>query len=267
MLVPGGDEDHDHDGEHRDHVPEDLLREEEVDPLPIGLRRRRDAVLAEQRDVQGDEPRQQRRQHEHVHRIEAREREAAVLGAALHQLLRGLPYHRDGASDVGGDAGCPVALLIPRQEIAGEREAEHDREEPEPDPPGDLARLLVGAEQRDLEQMRREHDHHRLRAVVMEPAHQPTASLGELDVVDAGPRGLLARCVARHERHAGDRLHEEGAEQRAAEHVGPARAAGDGLVEQVREQLAVAGPLIDKIAGAREEAQVSTFSRKPMRKR
>ena len=51
-------------------------------------------------------------------------------------------------------------------------------EQPEAEPPVHLARLLVRAEQRDLQEVRGEHDHHGLRAEVVEAAHaasRPTA--------------------------------------------------------------------------------------------
>ena len=62
----------------------------------------------------------ERRQNGHVERVEAGQREAAVLGAALRELLHRFADDRDRARDVGGDARGPIALLVPRQKVTGE---------------------------------------------------------------------------------------------------------------------------------------------------
>ena len=48
-------------------------------------------------------------------------------------------------------------------------------EQPEPEPPIDLARRLVRAEDRDLREVQREANDHRLRAEVVQAAHEPAA--------------------------------------------------------------------------------------------
>ena len=55
------------------------------------------------------------------------------------------------ARDVERDRRRPVRLLIPRQQIAGERKGEDDQQEQHADHPVQLARLLVGPEQHDAQ--------------------------------------------------------------------------------------------------------------------
>ena len=69
-------------------------------------------------------------------------------GSALQQACwSGSPSgHR--AHDPGRHLRRPVALLIPRQQVAGEREREHEAAHQQPGQPVELARLAIRAGER-----------------------------------------------------------------------------------------------------------------------
>ena len=43
-----------------------------------------------------------------------------IVDAPNQQALQALSHDRSHGSDVGGDLGRPIPLLVPRQEVAGE---------------------------------------------------------------------------------------------------------------------------------------------------
>ena len=115
------DQEHDHD-EHRrarGDVEEQLIRPERLRLLGQLLTRqvpaRRDAVAAEQVEVEAEQTEDRPRQHVGVQREEVGQRVVAVERAALQQPLERRTDHRRRPDDAGRDLRRPVALLIPGQ--------------------------------------------------------------------------------------------------------------------------------------------------------
>src|SRR4051812_42102031 len=98
------------------------------------------------------------------------EREVPVLGAADEEALEEAAEEGYRPDDAGGDARRPVALLIPREQIASQGEAEGDGQEGQAKVPVDLPGLAVGAVEGRLDEVGREEDDHQLGAEMVEPA-------------------------------------------------------------------------------------------------
>ena len=82
----------------------------------------REAVLADAPDVHREHRDQERRKHGDMERVEAQQRARPDLLAADEQVLQRLADHRYVVHEVGADRDRPVAQLVPRQQVAGERE-------------------------------------------------------------------------------------------------------------------------------------------------
>jgi hypothetical protein len=226
----------------------------------VRARRWRDAVLAEERHVRAHHRDHHQRQRAHVQRVEAGQRRLPVVVTADDRALQPLPHQRHARRDVGRDLGRPVPLLIPRQQVPGQRQSLNQPEQREADPPGHLARALVRAVEHHLQHVEPEHDHHRLRAVVMEAADQPPERDLVLQVVDARPRVLHGRRVGRHHQQAGDHLHHEDHRERATEDVRPARPAPHLFVERVAQERAVPRPIVEERQRLLDHQPISTLS-------
>ena len=157
---------------------------------------------------------QRRRQHPDVDPVEAGERHGSQLLAAAEDLQDRSADDRGGAGDVGADDRRPVGLLVPRQQVAGEGEAEHDEEQARADQPGDLARVAVGAPHEDPQRVQADEQHQQAGRPVVDPADD-RAERRLVDVLDALVGVVRARDVRHRERDAGHDLdHEQ--EQRGA---------------------------------------------------
>ena len=155
--------------------------------------------------------------------------------------------------------------MVPRQQVAGERQSQHDLHQDEAEPEIDLARRTVRAVDHHLHKVERQQHDHRVGHEVVHAAQQPAARHLVLDVVDALPGGLRAGAVRGPQHHAGDDLHEEAEHQRAAPDVAPARAAGNVFVERVVHERAVAGAMVQPIEEAAHP--IGILSAMPVRNR
>ncbi len=64
----------------------------------------------------------------------------AVIRPAHHKLLQTFADQRHEAQQIGGHPRRPIAFLIPRQQIAGQRQPQHDQHENQPQPEIHFAR-------------------------------------------------------------------------------------------------------------------------------
>jgi quinol-cytochrome oxidoreductase complex cytochrome b subunit len=101
------------------------------------------AVPAHQVDVRDGKGDQAGGQQEHVRRVPAHQRQRAEVGTAFHHVADEVADEGRASRDVQRDRRRPVRLLIPRQQVSGQREAENDEQEQDADHPVQLARLLV----------------------------------------------------------------------------------------------------------------------------
>ena len=167
-------------------------------------------------------------------RVEAREREAAVRRTALNERLEQRTDCRSGPHDVGLDAPRPVPRLVPRQERSGHGEPRHDPEQDEPEPPHDSAGPAVRARGDALGDREGDQDDEHVGREAVHAADDRAARHHERDVMDARPRALEARRVARHQDEPRHDLDDQEHRHGGAERVAPPRAAGNRTSAQAR---------------------------------
>lgn len=202
---------------------------------------------AEDRDVQRQKRDQRCRQDTGVHREESSQRMMTILRASLCEVLQLWTNDRSGSHDFGRDLRRVVALLIPRQQIAGQSESQHDLHQDQAEPEINFSRSLVRPVDHDLHQVQCQQHRHGLSGEVMQSAHQPAVLHVVLDVVHALPSGRCAGAVGRPEKEAGDDLDREGEDQRAAPDVSPACPAGDILVQSFVHQFPEASAIVEPV--------------------
>ena len=185
----------------------------------------------EECDMSRQAEHQQCRQHADVQAVEAGDRLVAVVGAANQDPLQIRPRDRRPAHDVGRDLGRPIALLVPRQQVSRQAEAEREEQQCHPEPPVKLARPAISPGPEHLEEVQHQQNDHRLRGEVMDAADEPAPPHLVADIEDARPGHRRRRAVRRHQKDPGKDLDHEHDRQRRAEDVSPARASGNRFVE------------------------------------
>ncbi len=216
-----------------------MVRIERQRRARLRLDRARNAVPSHQIDVRRGEHDETCRQQEDVRRIPAQQRQRAQRFAAAQQTRHQLA-ERPAARHVDGDRGRPVRLLVPRQQIAAERERQDHEQQHDARDPGGFARLLVGAEQHHPQHVRHRRDHDEAGAEEVQPAQQPAERQLLRDVAHALVRVVGRRHVEHRQHHAGGQLGAEQEQQDAAGDEPPAHAGRQLLVEQVRQARAIA---------------------------
>ena len=105
------------------------------------------------RDVQREKKNQQQRQHSGVKSEKPRQRLVAIIGSADDQFRQSLIHQPE---QVRRHAGGPVSFLVPRQQIAGQRKAQHDLHQNQPEPKIHFPRGPIRPVDHDLHQMQHE---------------------------------------------------------------------------------------------------------------
>ena len=109
------------------------------------------------------------RQEDDVQHVEADQRRLSIVAAADQQLAHCRPDARNRRRDVGADGDRPERELVPRQQIAGEREEQREQQHHDADDPVPLALLavadavLVGAGEEHAHQVQEHRDDHQVR--------------------------------------------------------------------------------------------------------
>ena len=162
-------------------------------------------------------------QHDHVQHVEANQRRLIDRASTEQQLAHRRPDERNRRGDVGADRHRPVRELIPRQQVAGERQQQRQEQHGDADHPVLLALLalpdavLVGAGQEHPHQVKEDRRDHEVRG---EPVHRsnPRAERDDvLDVLDRGVGALDRRHVQKEQRSARQHEHEQQRGRRGAE--------------------------------------------------
>jgi hypothetical protein len=190
---------------------------------------------------------QPERQHDDVEHVEADQCRLLDGPAADQQLADGRTDPRNRRGDVGADRHRPERQLIPRQEIAGEREEQRQEEHHHAEHPVPLAVLpapdavLVGAGQEHPHQVQEHGDDHPVRGDAVHRPDPRSEGDDELDVLYRLVGALDRRHVEEEERQPGEDQQEEqrGRDGAEPERVGPghrglADLGGERVVQEVR---------------------------------
>jgi len=168
-----------------------------------------------------------------VRRVPAQQRQRAKIAAAAHHVRHLLSEERRAPRDVDRHGGRPVRLLIPRQQIAGEREAEDEEQQDDAGHPRHLAWLLVRTEHHDAQHVNHCGNDDEARAEEVQAADDAAERQLIGDVADAVVGVLRRGHVVHRQHHAGNQLHAEQEEQDAAGDEPPAGSGREPFVEQV----------------------------------
>src|SRR5438445_12340226 len=117
----------------------------------------------------------------------------------------------------------PVSVLVPPEDLPGEGHAERAQEEEDSGDPRQLARVLVGAKEEDLQHVQRHHKHHPIGAPEMDGAEIRAERRLIVQVLKALVRLVGGGDVHERQADAGGDLEREERERRAPEDVPPAR--------------------------------------------
>ena len=208
-----------------------------------------DAEAEHQQQVDRDEGDQEPRHHEDVQREEARQRLPRDDRAAEQQVHHLASQQRRAPHDRRADAEAPVGVLIEAQHLAGERHPEGAEEQEDAGDPGQLARVLVGAEEEHLRHVDAHHGDHEVRAPAVHRAQVPAERLLVVQHLEALPGAGGRGHVDRRQADAGDHLDHEQDERSAAEDIPPARGlARDAVPGHLGERRADSEPLIEPLA-------------------
>lgn len=118
-------QDHGQHGEAGDGVFQDLVRPKGTIRPALRLFGGQ-AVAAEQIDVRRQHGNQQSGQNPGMQRKEARQGQVAVVGATDDNFLKGMTDNRSDSQNICRHFGGPESLLVPGQQIAGQRKPKHD---------------------------------------------------------------------------------------------------------------------------------------------
>src|SRR5262249_55673727 len=156
------------------------------------------------------------------------------------------PNEWSPAGDRRTDAQPPVGILVETHDLSGERHAQREQQQNAAGDPGQLARVLVRAEQEHLRHVHSHDGHHEIGAPVMQRAQEPAQGLLIVQVLQTGIRLVGRRDVDEGQTDAGHDLNEKTEERPAAEDIKPTAGAGRYRVAGGRgEQLADMDSLID----------------------
>jgi hypothetical protein len=178
---------------------------------------------------------------------EAGQRVVSIFPAPDGDNLRIFAHNGHERHQIRRDVRGPKALLVPRQQITRQPQAQHEHHQHQPQPVVHLPRLAIGPIPHHLQQVQGHHHDHRLGHEVVNPAQEPPPGHLVLDVPHAFVSRLAAGAVGHPQEQTGDRLCQEGKHEHAARDIAEAGAAGDvfvqGLVRRMAEPRAVVEPI------------------------
>jgi hypothetical protein len=152
-----------------------------------------------------------------VQHVEADDGRLADHVAAAQRVEHLVAEVRDVGGDGGADRDRPERELVPRQEVAGEGEAERQEQQDDADAPVELARPLVRAGVEDPAHVEEDDQHHRVGRPAVQIAQEAAERHRVLEVLDRAVRLGRVRHVIDHQQHAGDRQDAEEDERDPAE--------------------------------------------------
>ncbi len=162
--------------------------------------------------------------------VPAQQRLRAHDGAAQQEEVGLLGDERRVPGERGPHRDRPDRQLVPREQVAGERQAERQEQQDDPDHPVELARRLVGARVEDTSHVQRDRQHHEVGSPPVEVPHQIPEEHTGADRLHVLVRDGAAQVghgpVEEHQEDAGERQQheEEERETTEAERVGELQA-------------------------------------------
>src|SRR5882724_1431748 len=119
------------------------------------------------------------------------------------------------------DSEPPISILVEPQDLSGEGHAKRHEQEEHANNPGEFARILEGAEEKDLHHVNDHQSDHEIRAPAMKCADEPSERLLMVEGLEAVPRAIGSRDIDESEADAGDELQNHHGETGTSEDVGP----------------------------------------------
>ena len=185
-----------------------LLEHAGVGRVPV---RRRDrcalhgeAVLAYPPDVDAQRQHESDGKHGDVQCVEPQQRRLPDLLPADEEVLQRPAEPGDVVDEIGPDGDRPVAQLVPREQVAGEGQAEREHQQHHTDDPVELPRLLVRAGEERPHQMEDHDEHHQVGRPPVHVADELTEPDAGLELLHVAVRGADRGRVEEHQVDAGD---------------------------------------------------------------
>ena len=183
-------------------------------------------------------------QRRFTHEATTQQKEASIAAAGnqvvptdIQQLgpWTFVPQERCCASHIRTDGDCPDRQLVPRQQIAGERQEKRQHKQQYADHPVKFAGRLVTSRQKYAIHMQPDGDHHRMCTPTMHLTHDPQRRdvTQSKNVVESELQG---RPVVKHQQNAGDCFYQK-QKERDPPHTPRVRQRNPLLLDRHRMQM------------------------------
>src|SRR6202521_883785 len=201
-----------------------------------------EAVFSDSPEVDDHQQERRQRQPHDVQHVEAQQRIVTDHAPADQQIAGVRSGDGRVLCHVGPHRDGPDGQLVPGQQVAGEAQQQRDQQQQGADAPVELARLLVGAGQKDARHVEPDRDHHRVRRPTVHVADDAAEGDHELQVAHVLVGVLRGGHVIEHQEEPGDGQHDKEEEGQSAEaervrHPDPGAPYADrvDVEEEVRE--------------------------------
>src|ERR1700675_1550105 len=142
-----------------------------------------------------------------------------------------MSHERESARNRCSDPETPIGVLVESQDLSCEGHAECNEEKKHTHNTAQLARIFVGAKQKDLDHVDQYDRNHKVRAPAMQAANEPTKCNIVIESLEAVPSFTGGRHVDERQHDAGNDLQHKNDEGGAAKNIKPAGGfAGDGML-------------------------------------
>ena len=142
-----------------------------------GLRIFVDALGENHAQVHGQKRKDGAGKDEDVEREEARQSFRGDDRPAEHQIHEAFANEGNTTHDGGADSQTPISILIPAHHLPRKRQAQGAQHEYAAGNPSDLARILVGAKEKNLRHVEEHDSHHEIGSPIVHGPHKPSKIL------------------------------------------------------------------------------------------
>src|SRR3984893_7705215 len=176
-----------------------------------------EAIFSDSPEVDDHQQERRQRQAHDVQHVEAQQRVVTDDAPTDQQVPRVGAGDRRVLGHVGADGDGPDGELVPGQQVTGKAQQQRDQQQQGAHAPVELARLLVGAGQKDARHVQPDGDHHRVRRPAVHVADDAAEGDDELQVAHVLVGGVGSGDVIEHQEEPGDGQHDEEEEGQSAE--------------------------------------------------